>query len=210
MTRESRRPEAGSVSGREIAPCCDEPRGDWCRRGRSRIARGAGGCLRRPFRPDSPVVDGPRLETADRRAANEAAEWIRSVFRVGVIEVWQEVIDRVNILEATRLAMRAGVRSLAGPEIEAVVDHVELSAIWGCRSHSFKACRFELFLGGGGVDSRQGSPRPKSCPTGDRRRSLGVVSKNKGYGTPRTAGRSVVMAAATCIVRAFRVTPVLP
>ena len=43
-----------------------------------------------------------------------------------VVEVWQELIDRINIIEATRLAMRAGVRTLLEPEIEVVVDYVEL------------------------------------------------------------------------------------
>ena len=59
----------------------------------------------------SQVRDSKQLTAKQRR---ELAEWIVTICSAWVIvEVWQDVIDRVNILEATRLAMRTGVMTLA-------------------------------------------------------------------------------------------------
>lgn len=58
---------------------------------------------------------------------NLASLWVREHSDAWVIvEVWPEVIDRVNILEATRKAMRAAVRSLNRPGDTVVVDAVNL------------------------------------------------------------------------------------
>jgi ribonuclease HII len=44
-----------------------------------------------------------------------------------VVEVWVDLVDRLNILEATRCGMRAVARSLAVGDAVVVVDGVELS-----------------------------------------------------------------------------------
>jgi len=84
--------------------------------------------------PRSPLVrDSKRLTARQRR---ETADWLRKTCPAWVVvEVWQEVVDRVNILEATRLAMRAAAGSLLEPGIEVVVDHVELGDL-GVPVHS--------------------------------------------------------------------------
>jgi ribonuclease HII len=72
-----------------------------------------------------PLVQDSKTLSARQREA--AAEWIvRTCSDWVVLEVWVELIDRLNILEAVRLAMRTCVRVLAGPGSVAVVDAVEL------------------------------------------------------------------------------------
>jgi ribonuclease HII len=62
-----------------------------------------------------------------RRRREAAARWIRShCAEWAVVEVGVELVDRLNILEATRGAMRAVARVLATPETVVVVDAVEL------------------------------------------------------------------------------------
>jgi ribonuclease HII len=61
-----------------------------------------------------------------------------------VCEVWNELIDRVNILEATRLGMRAAAQGLKTPESVVVVDHVELGEL-GCRVVSRKRADADFF-----------------------------------------------------------------
>jgi ribonuclease HII len=76
---------------------------------------------------DERVRDSKRM-TARQRAA--AASSIRAgCASWAVVELWPELIDRLNILEATRNAMRAGVLALAARGDEVVVDHVQLGAM---------------------------------------------------------------------------------
>jgi ribonuclease HII len=93
--------------------------------------------------PSNPAVrDSKRLTARQRR---ETSWWIRENAVSWVIsEVWPELIDRVNILGATRLAMRASVRALASPGCEAVVDHVELGEL-GLPVHTFKRADGSFF-----------------------------------------------------------------
>jgi len=82
----------------------------------------------------------PRLRAeAARRLDASCAGWV-------VCEVWVELIDRMNILEATRLAMGAAARTLVRPGAVVVVDCSEKG---GCG----------VFFRRGCVDPGQGSPR---------------------------------------------------
>jgi len=73
-----------------------------------------------------PLIQDSKTLTARQR--EQAAEWVvRSCADWLVLEVWVEVIDRLNILQAVRLAMRACVRTLARPGSAVVVDGVELA-----------------------------------------------------------------------------------
>jgi len=152
------------------------------------------------------VQDSKRLTPKQRR---EAALWIREICDSWVIvEIWQELIDRVNILEATRLAMKSGIRALAGPGVEVVVDHVELGDL-GLPIHSFMRADSSFF------SVAAASILAKVHRDGIMS-ELGVSddrwdwSRNKGYGTlnHRRAigryGRSYLHR------RSFRVSPVLP
>lgn len=91
------------------------------------------GCLAGPvvvcgvaFRriPKYPLVrDSKRLSPRQRA---EAAEWIRRSCDGWLLtEVWVEVIDRMNILEATRLAMCAVARVLSSAGSVLVIDQVD-------------------------------------------------------------------------------------
>jgi ribonuclease HII len=93
------------------------------------------GCLAGPVVAAAVIMDGRRLVpgvddskclTAPER--ERAAEAIRaSAVATAVAEVPPDVIDRVNILEATRLAMREALSRLKPAPDCAVVDAVRLS-----------------------------------------------------------------------------------
>jgi ribonuclease HII len=84
--------------------------------------------------PVEPRVRDSKRVSAARRC--ELAGWIRAQCACWVVvEIWRDVIDRINILQATRAAMRAAIRTLAGSGTEAVVDHVELGNL-GVPVHS--------------------------------------------------------------------------
>jgi ribonuclease HII len=62
-----------------------------------------------------------------RRQRERAAGWIRAhCAQWAVVEVGVDLVDRLNILEATRCAMRAVARTLATSAAVVVVDAVEL------------------------------------------------------------------------------------
>jgi ribonuclease HII len=125
-----------------------------------------------------------------------------------IAEVWQETVDRLNILEATRAAMIAGVRSLVAPDDEVVVDHVDLGDL-GLPVHSVKRAdasyfsvaaasilakvhRDRIMAGLGAVDDRWGWSRNMGYGTFEHRRAIGR------YGCSYLHRRT------------FRVSPVLP
>ncbi len=157
--------------------------------------------------PDSSLVQDSKRLTAKRR--REAAEFIREHCSAWVVvEVWQELIDRVNILEATRLAMRTGVRTLLEPGIEVVVDHVQLGEMSvpvqslkraddlffsvAAASILAKVHRDEIMMELGALDDRWDWSRNMGYGTLKHRRGIGL------YGRSHLHRRS------------FRVSPVLP
>jgi len=157
--------------------------------------------------PDSSLVQDSKRLTAKRR--QEAAEFIREHCSAWVVvEVWQELIDRINILEATRLAMRSGVRTLLEPEIEVVVDHVQLGEM-GVPVQSLKRAD-DLFFSVAAASILAKVHRDEIMV------ELGALddrwdwSRNMGYGTLKHRrgigryGRSHLHR------RSFRVSPVLP
>ena len=93
------------------------------------------GCLAGPVVAAAVIVDGrclvPGVDDSKCLTAPErerAAEAIRRVaVATAVAEIPPEVIDRVNILEATRLAMREALSRLRPAPDCAVVDAVRLS-----------------------------------------------------------------------------------
>ncbi len=157
--------------------------------------------------PDSALIQDSKRLTANRR--REAAILIRETCASWVIlEVWQHLIDRINILEATRLAMRAGIKAMVEPGIEVVVDHVELGDL-GLPIHSFKGADGTFFsVAAASILAKV--HRDGIMAELDGAEDRWDWSQNMGYGTlnHRRAigryGRSYLHR------RSFRVSPVLP
>jgi ribonuclease HII len=156
--------------------------------------------------PSSRVRDSKQLTANQRR---ELAGWIATVCSSWVIlEVWQDVIDRVNILEATRLAMRSSVVALAHADAEVIVDHVELGDV-GVPVHSFKRAD-SSFFSVASASILANVHRDEIMVELGARDDRWSWSSNKGYGTlaHRRAigryGRSYLHR------RSFQVSPVLP
>lgn len=157
--------------------------------------------------PDSEWVRDSKRLTAKRR--RETARWLRQVCRTWVIvEVWPELIDRINILEATRLAMFSGVRAVAGPRSEVVIDHVEI-ADPGCPVHSLvkaDACFFSVAAAS--ILAKVHRDRIMVELGGEN--DLWSWSKNAGYGTLQHR-RAIGRHGRSYLHRqSFRLSPVLP
>ena len=67
---------------------------------------------------DSKLLTARCRERVAVRLRASGARWV-------LCEVWPAVIDRLNILEATRLAMAAAARTLITPRSVIVTDHVD-------------------------------------------------------------------------------------
>jgi len=75
--------------------------------------------------PDNPSIQDSK--TVPPRRREEAAAWVKaSCADWAVVEIWPGLIDSLNILGATRLAMRAVAARLAGDGAVVVVDAVPL------------------------------------------------------------------------------------
>ena len=79
------------------------------------------------------IDDSKKLELEDREAAY-AAMVSSGVVSFGVGEASVEEIDRVNILQATYLAMRRAMQALASPPDVALVDGNRVPPDLGCRA----------------------------------------------------------------------------
>lgn len=154
----------------------------------------------------SRVRDSKQLSVKQR---SELAEWIATVCSAWVIvEVWQDVIDRINILEATRLAMRSGVLALAEADTEVIVDHVDLGDV-GMPVHSFKRADCSFFsVASASILAKV--YRDEIMVKLGVRDDRWLWSSNKGYGTlahRRAIGR---YGRSHLHRRSFQVSPVLP
>lgn len=74
---------------------------------------------------DSKLLNPIQREQTLARLLEEGVRWV-------ICEIGPGVIDRINILEATRLAMRAAATTLVGPSSIVVTDHVDPGDL-GCR-----------------------------------------------------------------------------
>lgn len=81
--------------------------------------------------PADDAVRDSKLLTA-RRRERVAARLRESGARYVMCEIWPAVIDRINILEATRIAMAAACRALKTSRSVIVTDHVDPGDL-GCR-----------------------------------------------------------------------------
>ncbi len=74
--------------------------------------------------PDDPEVRDSKQLTPRRREA-VAARLLAGEMSYALCEIWVELIDELNILEATRLAMRSAAGALLTPDCVVVTDHVD-------------------------------------------------------------------------------------
>jgi ribonuclease HII len=157
--------------------------------------------------PDDDDVRDSKL-LGPRRRKSVAARLRSCGARWAVCEVWPELIDRINILEATRLAMAAAARTLVAQGSVVITDYVNPGDL-GCRvltpkradrdyfsvaaaSILAKVHRDRIMVDLGRKDPRWGWDRNKGYATVDHRRAL----QNVGPGIIHR--------------RSFRWSPVLP
>jgi ribonuclease HII len=157
--------------------------------------------------PDDPEVQDSKLLTQQRRE-NAAPRLRNSGGRWVVCEVWPAVIDRINILEATRLAMAAAARTLLTSGAVVVTDNVEIGEI-GCRVHSPKKADREYFcVAAASILAKV--HRDRLMVELGRRDPRWQWRRNKGYGT--VAHRSALQEHGPGLLhrRSFKWSPVLP
>jgi len=130
---------------------------------------------------DSKLLTAKQRESALARLFDLGVEW-------AVCEIEPCVIDRLNILESTRLAMRATALAVAAPTSFVVTDHVDPGDL-GCRVISpsgadrdyfcvaaasiiAKIYRDRIMVSLGNGDPRWGWERNKGYGTGEHRAAL--------------------------------------
>jgi len=125
------------------------------------------------------VQDSKTLTPRQRR---QAASWVREHCAEWlVVEVWPELIDRVNILEATRLAMRSVVEISADQATIAVVDQVDLG-LARYRIHAEPRADATFFsVAAASIVAKV--HRDELMVELGRRQPIWEWEKNKGYGT---------------------------
>jgi ribonuclease HII len=123
---------------------------------------------------DSKLLSRKQREQAAERLAVSGCEWT-------ICEIGPELIDRVNILEATRLAMRAAALPLVTPSTVVITDHVAPGDL-GCRVMSpAKADRDFFCVAAASIIAKV--HRDGLMVELGRRDSRWGWDRNKGYGT---------------------------
>jgi len=156
---------------------------------------------------DNPLIqDSKQLSPAQREGA---AAWVIENCRGWLLtEVWVELIDRINILEATRLAMRATVRALAGAGDVVVVDNLELGDM-GLELYSPKAADRSYFcVAAASIVAKVHRDR-LMADLALRHPGWGW-SHNRGYGTESHRRSLQEMGRSYLHRKTFRWSPVLP
>jgi ribonuclease HII len=158
------------------------------------------------------IARDPRVQdskTLTARKREEVAAWVlRHCRDWAIVEVWVELIDRLNILEAVRLAMSACARTLATPGAVVVSDGLDLIEP-GCVVHSpVRADATYFSVAAASIVAKD--HRDRVMAQLDRQYPEWGWRANKGYGTAEhrraleRAGRSYLHR------KTFRWSPVLP
>ncbi len=160
-----------------------------------------GSIPRNPLIQDSKSLTARQRERAAIWVTGNCSDWM-------VLEVWPEVIDRINILEAVRLAMRATVMVLAQPGTIAVVDHVELGPTT-CPVRALPKADTDFFcVAAASVVAKV--HRDRLMLDLSRNHPLWGWSKNKGYGTVQHRKALEKHGPSYVHRSSFRWSPVLP
>lgn len=123
---------------------------------------------------DSKVLTAKQREGTLARVLRESSGW-------AICEIGPEVIDHINILEATRLAMRASALSLTGPSSVVITDHVAPGDL-GCRVLSpVRADRDYFCVAAASIIAKV--HRDRIMVAMGRRDPRWGWQSNKGYGT---------------------------
>ena len=157
--------------------------------------------------PDDAEVRDSKLLTARGREA-VATRMRDSGIRWAVCEVWPAVIDRLNILEATRLAMSAAARVLTTRRSVVVTDHVDPGDL-GCRVLSPARADREYFsVAAASILAKV--HRDRLMVELGRKDPRWQWDRNKGYGT--IAHRRALQEHGPGAIhrRSFQWSPVLP
>jgi ribonuclease HII len=150
---------------------------------------------------DSKLLTPSRRERVAERLRGCGARWV-------VCEVWPDLIDRINILEATRLAMAATARSILTARAVVITDHVEPGEL-GCRVLSpTKADRDFFCVAAASILAKV--HRDRLMVDLGERDPRWEWERNKGYGT--VAHRCALQdhGPGTLHRRSFTWSPVLP
>jgi len=123
---------------------------------------------------DSKQLTANQRESALARLSGLGVRW-------AVCEVGPAVIDRINILEATRLAMRAAALALAVPSDAVITDHLDPGDL-GCRVLSPAGADREYFcVAAASIIAKV--HRDRIMTVLGRRDPRWGWERNKGYGT---------------------------
>jgi ribonuclease HII len=152
------------------------------------------------------VRDSKTLSPAQR---TRTARWITANCATYlVVEVWPELIDRLNILEAVRLAMRSVITTLATPSTVAVVDHVTIGDA-PCPVRSEPRADADYFcVAAASILAKV--HRDQLMVALDRRQPLWAWARNKGYATEEHRRALQKDGPSYLHRRTFTWTPVLP
>lgn len=174
------------------------------------------GCLAGPvvvcgvaFRriPRNPLIRDSKVMSPQQR--ERAADWIRDHSDAWLVtEVWVELIDRINILEATRLAMRSAARTLSAPSDVVVVDQVDPGEVGCSVCATPRADALYFSVAAASIVAKV--HRDRIMTDLSRRYPEWTWSDNKGYAT-RKHRRALADHGSTVLHRkSFRWSPVLP
>ncbi len=157
--------------------------------------------------PNDPGIRDSKQLTGNRR--DEAATRLRaSGARWAVCEIWVELIDKLNILEATRLAMRAAASALVTPAAVVVTDYVDPGDL-GCRVLSPKQADREYYsVAAASILAKVHRDRIMA-DLGAEQPEWGW-ERNKGYGTTSHRRALQTYGPGALHRRSFQWSPVLP
>lgn len=150
---------------------------------------------------DSKLLSEPRREAAAERLRSLGARW-------AICEIGVEIIDRINILEATRSAMRAAALCLVTPKTVVVTDYVDPGDL-GCRVLSPKRADGTYFCVAAASILAKVHRDHLMLEMAEKDGRWGW-EKNKGYGT--ASHRTALEIHGPCVHHrgSFKWSPVLP
>ncbi len=152
------------------------------------------------------IQDSKTLTARQRRTAAEwvkanSAEWL-------VVEVWPELIDRLNILESVRLAMRSVAATAGDRGTVAVVDQVDIGDM-ECRVHAEPRADGSFFCVAAASIVAKVHRDDLMVELG-RRQPVWAWAENKGYGTEKHRRGLQEHGPSHLHRRTFTWSPVLP